>query len=70
MLLKSSPKKRIHDHDIPLSLRMSGHFCTSRISINTQLARTPFFRKLRPWSDKTVWFRHTNLSSFRSDVLK
>ncbi len=28
VLLESSPKKRIHRHDIPLSLRMSGQFCT------------------------------------------
>jgi hypothetical protein len=30
VLLKSSPKKRIHLNDIPPYIRMSGQFCTNR----------------------------------------
>jgi len=44
VLLKSSPKKRIHGDDIPLSLRMSGQFCTNRISTNSELGHHRFFR--------------------------
>src|SRR5271169_2564246 len=32
VLLKSSPKKRIHFDDIPQYVRMSGQFCTKRDS--------------------------------------
>ncbi len=36
VMLKSSPKKRIHSEDIPLPLGPSGQFCTSWISIRIE----------------------------------
>ena len=42
VLLKSFPKKGTHDDDIPLSLRMSGQFCTSP----NRLAQLPIRRLL------------------------
>ena len=57
MLLKSSPKKGIHPDHIPLSLGMSGQFCTNRISINPGIRASLFSLELKGWSTKSSSYR-------------
>ena len=66
VLLESSPKKGIHDDDIPLSVRMSGQSCTSRISTNTELGHHRF-SEIEPWSARTMCFRNLTFLQCRCE---
>ena len=67
VLLKSSPKKGIHPGDIPLSLRMSGQFCTTRISINTGIRASLFLLELKSWSTKSSSYRMFRASRYATN---
>ena len=64
--LKSFPKKGTHDDDIPLSLRMSGQFCTSP----NRLAQLPITGLLdrvdESPSEKTIGHRLARVAFVRN----